>query len=74
MTMALHQTKVPTGRRIAFAGAGAVLLAAMGILAAASLTSATNAKAQMYGWNCQPGWHAINYPSSNGYRCVPDNY
>jgi hypothetical protein len=74
MTMALHQKRIPAGRLIALAGAGATLLAAMGILAAASLGSATNVRAQMYGWTCQPGWHAINAPNGNGYRCVPDGY
>jgi len=71
--LASHR-KIRAGRLVALAGAGAALLAAAGILAAASLSSATNAEAQMYGWSCQPGWHAINFPSGNGYRCVPDDY
>jgi Spy/CpxP family protein refolding chaperone len=72
--MSPYRKTIPAGRRIALIGAGAALLAAVGILTAASLTSATNAEAQMYGWTCQPGWHAINAPTGNGYRCVPDNY
>jgi putative intracellular protease/amidase len=71
---AAPKTSRVTARLIAVVSAGAALLVAAGILAAASLSSATNAEAQMYGWSCQAGWHAINAPNGNGYRCVPDNY
>ena len=60
-------------RIAASARGGVALLAAMGIFVGASLSSATNAEAQMRGWSCQAGWHAINAPNGNGYRCVPDD-
>jgi hypothetical protein len=72
MTMDPHHKRFLSGRFLAVACAA--LLAAAGILVAGSLTSAGNAEAQMYGWSCQPGWHAINAPNGNGYRCVPDGY
>jgi hypothetical protein len=71
--MVLHERN--RARRLtAIARGGAALLAAMGILAAASLASTPGANAQMHGWSCPPGWHAINAPNGNGYRCVPDGY
>jgi hypothetical protein len=33
-------------------------------------TSAT--KVQWYVDKCSPGFHGINAPNGNGYRCVPD--
>jgi hypothetical protein len=71
--MVLHE-RIRAGRFVVFVRASAVLFVSVGILAAASLASSRTAQAQMYGWTCQAGWHAINAPNGNGYRCVPDGY
>ncbi|MBV8472448.1 MAG: hypothetical protein JO234_03455 [Hyphomicrobiales bacterium] len=61
---------------VATIAAGAVLC--VSAIANAAMTPPTAVKTsvtkvQWYANKCSPGFHGINAPNGNGYRCVPDD-
>ena len=54
------------------ATAQAAMMAPPALHASATATHTSVTRIQYYAGKCPPGFHGINAPNGNGYRCVPN--